>query len=75
MSRQFLLQGDLPHPGIEPRPPALQAYSLPSEPPGKPPIKDMWGIYIHTGMLLTHNKDEINAICSNRDVPRDYYTK
>ena len=27
--------GDLPDPGIEPRPPALQANSLPSEPPGK----------------------------------------
>ena len=28
---------DLPDTGIEPRSPALQAYSLPSEPPGKPP--------------------------------------
>ena len=28
--------GDLPDPGIEPRSPALQAVSLPSEPPGKP---------------------------------------
>ena len=27
--------GDLPNPGIQPRPPALQADSLPSEPPGK----------------------------------------
>ena len=27
--------GDLPNPGIEPRSPALQADSLPSEPPGK----------------------------------------
>ena len=33
--------GDLPHPGIEPRSPALQVDSLPSEPPGKP-------ICIHT---------------------------
>ena len=30
--------GDLPNPGIEPRSPALQADSLPSEPPGKPII-------------------------------------
>ena len=30
-----LLQGDLPHPGIEPRSPALQADSLPAEPQGK----------------------------------------
>ena len=28
--------GDLPNPGIEPRSPAVQADSLPSEPPGKP---------------------------------------
>ena len=28
--------GDLPDPGIEPKSPALQADSLPSEPPGKP---------------------------------------
>ena len=28
--------GDLPHPGMEPRPPTLQVDSLPSEPPGKP---------------------------------------
>ena len=32
-----LLQ-DLPNPGIKPRSPALQADSLPSEPPGKPKI-------------------------------------
>ena len=28
--------GDLPNPGIKPASPALQAGSLPSEPPGKP---------------------------------------
>ena len=32
----FLSPGDLPDSGFEPRPPALQADSLPSEPPGKP---------------------------------------
>ena len=31
----FLLQGNLPDPGIEPRSPALQADALTSEPPGK----------------------------------------
>ena len=31
-----LLQGNLPNPGIEPGSTALQADSLPSEPPGKP---------------------------------------
>jgi len=33
----FSPPGDLPNPGFEPRSPALQADSLPSEPPGKPP--------------------------------------
>ena len=32
----FPSPGDLPNPGIEPQSPALQADSLPSEPPGKP---------------------------------------
>ena len=32
----FPIPGDLPDPGIEPGSPALQADSLPSEPPGKP---------------------------------------
>ena len=32
----FPSEGDLPNPGIKPRSPALQADSLPSEPPGKP---------------------------------------
>ena len=32
----FSSPGDLPNPGTEPSSPALQADSLPSEPPGKP---------------------------------------
>ena len=32
----FLSPGDLPNPGIKLGSPALQADSLPSEPPGKP---------------------------------------
>ena len=32
----FPSPGDLPDPGIKPKSPALQADSLPSEPPGKP---------------------------------------
>ena len=32
----FPSPGDLPHPGIEPGSPTLQADALPSEPPGKP---------------------------------------
>ena len=36
VSGHALLQGNLPDPGMEPRSPALQADTLPSEPPGKP---------------------------------------
>ena len=32
----FPSPGDLPHPGIEPVSPTLEADALPSEPPGKP---------------------------------------
>ena len=47
----FPSPGDLPDPGIEPRSPALQADSLPSEPPRNPnkfpnpnwvPLKEFW---------------------------------
>ena len=34
----FLSPGDLPQPGTEPGSPALQADSLPPEPPGKPSV-------------------------------------
>ena len=34
----FPSPGDLPDPGIKPRSPALQAYSLLTEPPGKPMV-------------------------------------
>ena len=36
----FPSPGDLPDPGIEPRSPALQADALPSEPPGKPEVRN-----------------------------------
>ena len=36
VSSHSLLQGNLPDPWIQPRSPALQADSLPSEPQGKP---------------------------------------
>ena len=40
--------GDLPETGIKPRPPALQADSLPSEPPGKP----LWTHMLDTNSWL-----------------------
>ena len=36
----FLSPGDLPDPGIKPRPPSLQADALTSEPPGKLKSRD-----------------------------------
>ena len=45
----FPSPGDLPNPGIEPRSPALQADSLPSEPPGEP-------IFIHVNKLMVYEK-------------------
>ena len=35
----FPYPGDLPNPGTKPGSPALQADSLPTEPPGKPKIR------------------------------------
>ena len=32
-------------------------------------------IYIYNGILLSHEKEWNNAICSNMDGPRDYNTK
>ena len=59
-----LLQGIYPTPGIEPRPPALQVDSLPSEPPGKP-LPAVWpwandfillslSFFICLGLLISH---------------------
>ena len=31
--------------------------------------------HIYNGVLLSHRKEENNAICSNMDVSRDYHTK
>ena len=42
----FPSPGDFPDPGIKPKSPALQADSLPSEPPGKP-------VYFHPVQKLT----------------------
>ena len=51
----FLLQGNLPYPGIEPRSPTLQADALTSEPLGKPhdnPFCIAWKIHGQEPNLL-----------------------
>ena len=45
--------GDLPDPGIEPRSPALQADSLPSEPPGKPKNTGVGTLFLLQWIFLT----------------------
>ena len=45
----------LPNPGIEPRPPALQADSLPSEPPGKPCTSVISPIELPSLFLIYHS--------------------
>ena len=32
-------------------------------------------VYIYSGILLSHEKEGNNAICSNMDGARDYHTK
>ena len=44
--------GDLPNPGIKLRSPALQADSLPSEPPGKPKKTGVGSLYLLQGSFL-----------------------
>ena len=51
----FPSPGDLPNPGIEHGSPALQADSLPSEPPGKPTIKETF-LSIKTGQLKKYQQ-------------------
>ena len=45
----FPSPGDLPDPGIEPWPPALQGDSLPSEPPGK--LCSLYHSYVYSGLF------------------------
>ena len=50
---------DLPNPGIEPRSPALQVDSLPSEPTGKPSEEDCMQLSTHFGrglLLVTRSR-------------------
>ena len=32
-------------------------------------------VHIYNGILLSHKKEQNNAICSNMNGPRDYHTK
>ena len=49
----FPSPGDLPNPGIKPRSPALQADSLPAEPPGKPRNTGVGSLSLLQGIFPT----------------------
>ena len=61
----FPSPGDLPDPGIKPGSPALQADSLPSEPPGKPYFKgaerDKRQEKQHFGLAQAHDLGKVTA--------------
>ena len=57
--------GDLPDPGIKPKSPALQADTLPSEPPGKPPrILECVAIPFSRGSSQPRNQTWVSCIAS-----------
>ena len=78
----FLSPGDLSNSGIEPRSPALQADSLPSEPPGKPkntgagipspgifPTQESnWGL-LHCRQILEGIVGEFFTVLATREAP------
>ena len=50
--------GNLPNPGIKPRSPALQADSLPSEPPGKPKNTGVGSLSLLQGIFPTQESNQ-----------------
>ena len=50
--------GDLPNPGIKPRSPALQADSLPAEPPGKPKNTGVDSLSLLQWIFLTQESNQ-----------------
>ena len=53
----FPSPGDLSDPGIKPRSPALQADSLPSEPPGKPKNTGVGSLSLLQGIFPTQESN------------------
>ena len=50
--------GDLPNPGIQPRSPALQVDSLPSEPPGKSKNTGVGSLSLLQGIFPTQESNQ-----------------
>ena len=64
--------GDLPHPRIEPRSPALQADSLPYEPPGKPKNTGVGGLSLRQGVFPTQESNWGLLHCRPSESPHPY---
>ena len=54
----FPSPGDLPNPGIKPRSPILQVYSLPAEPQGKPKNARAGSLSFLQGIFLTQELNQ-----------------
>ena len=54
--------GDLPNPGIEPRSPALQVDSLPTEPPGKSKNTEVGSLSLLQGIFWPRNWTSVSCI-------------
>ena len=50
--------GDLPNPGIEPRSPTLQAFSLPAEPKRKPKNTGVSSLSLLQGIYMTQESNQ-----------------
>ena len=55
----FPSTGDLADPGTEPKSPALQAYSLPSESPGKPHSSYNWLYFSIINLAINKIKEKL----------------
>ena len=55
--------GDLPNPGIKPRPPTLQVDSLPAEPQGKPKNTEVSSLSLLQGILPTQEFNQSLLHC------------
>ena len=54
--------GDIPNPGLKPRSPALQAYSWPSEPPGKPKNTGVGSLFFSGGSSWSRSRTKMSFI-------------
>ena len=59
----FSSPGDLPNPGIEPRSPALQVYSLPAEPQRKPKNTGVGSLSCLQGVFPTQELNQALLHC------------